>query len=152
MRKAIIIVAATALAAILGSCGADSDDEGGKDTYTVSGHLIKSDVADGTFGYGKLVAGPNGAQTDTILYSAKSTAFSGGSASFSIPDIEAGDYTCFAFIDVDGNASASAPEPDSEDWVTNGGEDISVSNDFAKDVPEDAWVLEPPSAPPIPTP
>jgi hypothetical protein len=140
MRKTVIVLAAMAFALILGSCGASSDDKDeGDETYTVSGHFVKTGVPDGVYGYGKLVAGPNGAETATVLYSAKSAAFSGGSASFSIPDVEEGDYTCYAFIDLDGNASASAPAPDSGDWVTDGGDDISVSDDFAKDVPDGAW-------------
>jgi hypothetical protein len=137
----VLVLAALALAAILGSCSKDSSSDVVY-VYTVSGNFIKSGV-DGKFGYGKLVAGPGGAVTDETLASAKSAAFSGGQAAFSMDDVDEGKYTAYAFIDVDGDASASNPMPDSGDWATNGGDEISVSDDFSKDVPETAWVLVP---------
>ena len=133
----MILIAAIALAVAFGSCSKDSEDE--EDTYTVSGKFLKAVVADGLYGYGKLVAS-GGQWTDTALYQTKSAPFSGGSASFSIPEVAKGDYTCYAFIDVNGNAVQTNPVPDTGDWITRDGANISVSSDFAKDVPEDAWV------------
>ena len=105
------------------------------DSYTLSGTLTQPDAIAGSFAYLKLVAS-DGDSSSPALYWTKSTAFSDGSATYSLGGIEEGDYLGYAFIDVDGNAAGDGTsEPDVGDWAT-AGQAISISSDMTVDINE----------------
>jgi hypothetical protein len=91
-------------------------------TYTLSGTLTKTGVADGVFGYVKLVA-HGGLGSDAALYWARSSEFLSEAATYSIAAIAEGSYTGYAFIDTNGDAAGDATSMPDEigDWVTDGG-------------------------------
>ncbi len=134
-RRLLLALVALLALTIVGCPSSSSSD-----TYTLSGTLTKSGVDD-CYAYLKLVAlGEDG--TGAALYWTKSSAFSGGTATYSIGDIEEGSYTGYAFIDGDGDAvegAAALPDSDS-DYATDGGQDFIVDHDIVADLPEEAWV------------
>ncbi|HOX31623.1 MAG TPA: hypothetical protein PLB91_04790 [Spirochaetales bacterium] len=108
------------------------------DAYTLSGTLTQPDAIDGRFAYLKLVAS-DGDSSSPALYWTKSTAFSGGSATYSLGGIEEGAYVGYAFIDDNGNAAGDGTsEPDVGDWATEG-QAISISSDMTANIPAEAW-------------
>jgi hypothetical protein len=135
-----LLLASTAFAIVLGVTSCQKSPSAPA-TYSVSGTIYKTGVADGVYAYLKLVAS-GGSSSSPTLYFTRSNPFSNGSATFSLGGIAAGNYTGYAFIDVNGNAMASAPAPGAGDYVTNSGGAISVSgNVSSEDIPESAWVL-----------
>jgi len=96
---------------------------------TLSGTLNKTGVADGTFGAVKLVNAGD-PMTATAIYWAKSAPFSGGIASYSIAGIAPGDYSVYAFIDVNGDAAwGPSAMPDSGSWSSADSQDITITDD-----------------------
>jgi hypothetical protein len=132
IRSGALILIAFSLC--LSACKKNGDDD--PDTYSLSGTISKTGVADGTYAYAKLVAGPGGGSTATILYSAKSSAFSSGSATYSVVGIEEGTYTGWVFIDVDGDGSVTL-SPDSGDYYASA--DVTVNANKTFDIPNSAW-------------
>ena len=107
------------------------------DTYTLSGTLIMSTTSyapDGCYAYGMLVSGPGGSVNSTPLYIAKSTAFSSGVATYSIPDIKKGTYTAYVYIDKN-NSGGSLPDY-GEKYAYD---DISISSDRTMNVGTSDW-------------
>jgi len=93
-----------------------SDDEwelwnGGGGDYDVWGNLYKNGVADGILGYVAL------ADSNFTLQYISSTSFGGGSAYYTIWQVEEDSYQFAAFIDMNGNYDPSEPGPDEGDWV-----------------------------------
>jgi hypothetical protein len=132
-HKAILIAAALLLSAAILSCDNSTSAE---TKYSVSGTITKTGLTNGLYAYLKIVVN-GGASDSPTLYSTRSTAFSGGTATYSLSGIAAGTYTGYAFIDVNGNIS-----PDAGDFVTDGGGQITVSaNVTNQDIPNEAWVL-----------
>jgi len=109
----------------------DNDAE----TYNLSGTVSQSGVADGTTVYIKLVDEDADLNTEA-LYSAEAT-FSGGSASYTVNGIEAGDYNLFAFINVVTGGESSVP--DSGDYATS--INVSINGDKTVDISEDYWIV-----------
>lgn len=111
-------------------------------TYTLSGTLTKIGVADGVFGYVKLVA-HGGSGGDAALYWARSSQFLSEAATYSIAAIAEGSYTGYAFIDTNGDAAGDATSmPDNiGDWATDGGGDFVINSDRVYDLPDGAWVF-----------
>jgi hypothetical protein len=130
MRGATFFVVVVSLAAA--GCGGDSE------SFTISGTLSKSGVADGTYGYVKLVAS-GGAATAPALYWGRAP-FSGGKASYSVPGIASGTYSGWGFIDVNKDAAGDgSSQPDAGDWATSTSQTISMTADQVVDLPEVAW-------------
>jgi hypothetical protein len=108
------------------------------DTFTLSGTLIESNTSyapDGCYAYGMLVSGPGGSVNSTPLYIAKSTAFIGGVATYSIPDIKKGTYTAYVYIDKNGSGGS----------LPNSGEkyaydDITIGSDMTMNVGTSDWI------------
>jgi len=116
---------------ILAAC----EDEN-TETYTLSGTITKSGVNDGIIAYMKLVS-PGAGMTAAALYFTEAT-FSGGAATYSVSDIEEGEYTLFSFIDVNGNAGGeTSAMPDAGDYVTS--TDVNIEDDKTLDAPENFW-------------
>ncbi len=103
-------------------------------------------VPDGIYGYLKLVA--NGAPpTDQALYWTRSSAFSGGSASYAITGITAGTYAAYAFIDMNANAPNDATAmPDSMDCYLQAGQQAIISGNQTLDLGSSGWVTPSPEA------
>ena len=98
-------------------------------SYTLTGTLNKTGVADGTFGGVKLVSAGD-TMTAAATYWAKSTPFSGGSASYSIEGIAPDEYSVYAFIDVNGDVAwGPAAVPDSGSWASTDSQDITMNDD-----------------------
>jgi len=106
--------------------------------FSLSGTLTKSGV-DGELAYLKLVA--SGAAPDTqAIYFAVSTPFSAGTATYSVTGIDEGQYTGYAFIDVNGNATGDESSlPDSGDFITDEGADVNMTGDLTLDINESDW-------------
>jgi hypothetical protein len=116
-------------------CGDDSSGPSG-DTYTVSGTLDAPSVPDGAFGYVALLAlQPD--DTYEVIYLGTSSSFSGGAATYSIPDVEEGTYYFGAFVDLDGSGGEDGPsEGDLEISEYN---QITVTGDMEQNVTESGW-------------
>jgi hypothetical protein len=107
--------------------------------FTLSGSLTKSGITNGRYAYTKLVA-QGGAPTDAALYWARSTAFSGGTATYSIIDITQANYTQYIFIDTDADAAGDATSlPDSGDWGGPGAVNVTMNSDQTSDFAEGSW-------------
>jgi len=104
--------------------------------YTLSGTLTQS-AANGKITYLKLVA-QGDFYTATALYRTNSTVFSGGSATYSKSGIAAGFYTAYVFIDMNGNANASDPLPDTGDYFTTTIV-IFTTLDITQNIAEFSW-------------
>ena len=117
----------------------------GSPTYTLSGSVATpqgATVGNGTYVYLKLVAN-GGASSAAALYWTRS-AFSGGSASYSISGILGGTYTGWVFIDMNGDAhDASTAMPDTDDYAIQNGQQIAISGDETQNVSQDGWVQQP---------
>jgi len=121
----------------LTACGSGNGESG----FTISGTLTKSGV-DGSTAYLKLVA-PGGGGDATALYFTASTTFSSSTATYSLPDVEAGSYAGWAFIDVNSNASGDATSmPDAGDFASEEGETITINADLASNIDETDWILQ----------
>jgi hypothetical protein len=137
MRELLLALLACALVLGVTSCQKSTDAPA---TYSISGTIYKTGVANGVFAYLKLVASGGSASSPT-LYFTKSNPFSNGTATFSLGGIAAGTYTGYAFIDVNGNAMASAPMPDAGDYVTSANPQIAISGNMTnQDILDNSWV------------
>ncbi len=122
-------------AVVLSACG-DSGTSGS----TLSGTLTKSGVPDGTRAYLKLVARGQ-SSTAPALYFTSSAPFALGKATYSVSGVKDGSYTGWAFIDMNGNAAGDATSmPDTGDYATAHGGEITVQGDTVADIPEVAWI------------
>ena len=132
----LLAIASILPIAVLGSCKADPSVE----IFTLSGTLSKTGIVDGIYAYTKLVA-HGGDGTDPALYSVRSGVFSSGAATYAITDIQAGTYTQWTFIDVNGNAAGDATSmPDAGDWSTPFGNDVVIDADRTSDIGDATWV------------
>ncbi len=96
-------------------------------------------IPDGVFGYIKLTAS-GGSPTDAALYWSQSTAFSGGSASYSVTGIAAGSYTAWAFIDANANApNSDASFPDPGDWVLQAPKQVTIAGELTLNFDPGEW-------------
>ncbi len=121
----------------LSACGSGNGESG----FTVSGTLTKSGV-DGSTAYLKLVA-PGGGGDAVALYFTASTTFSSGTATHSLPGVEAASYSGWAFIDVNSNAAGDATSmPDAGDFVSNEGAVIAINADLTSNINETDWLLQ----------
>lgn len=106
------------------------------ETFTLSGTITKSGINDGVKVYMKLVSKDAG-MTANALYSGHTT-FSGGTATYSVTNIEEGEYTLYAFIDVNGNATGTTGSaPDAGDYATS--TDVDIEDDTTLNAPENVW-------------
>jgi hypothetical protein len=118
---------------VLLSCSNSSDSN---ETFTLSGTLEKSDVSDGIHAYMKLV-NRNDDMNAKALYST-SASFSSGNASYSKNGIEEGEYTLYAFIDMNRNAAGDEDSlPDAGDYVTD--TDVVIDSDMILSPSESDW-------------
>ncbi len=98
-------------------------------SFTLSGSLSKSGVADGVFGGVKVVT-EGDSITAPALYWAETAAFNGGTAAYSISGIPPGNYSVYAFIDVNANAVwGPSAMPEAKDWSVTGSTDITIAAD-----------------------
>jgi hypothetical protein len=138
MEKAIRFVCALGCIALLGFAvlGCSSDD----DTFTLSGTLTRTTAPspNGHYAYLKLVAA-GGVMTDPALYSANSTVFSGEAATYSIPDIEKGNYEGYVFIDMDNSSTLGVTTslPTSGDYTVSGS--FAITDDMTGNVADAEW-------------
>jgi hypothetical protein len=105
-------------------------------TYTFSGtpYASTTNAPSGCYAYGKLVAGPGVSVSSPARYSGQSTAFSSGTATFSISDIKKGTYTAYVFIDKNGSGGSM---PDSGEKYTY--DDITIKGDLTITVSTYDW-------------
>ena len=149
MKKLSVLLIAC-LAALfslaLMSCPAGGD--GGATGYTLSGTLYVSNTyndgieaaTDGDFAYLKLVAA-GGSSEDPALYWTRSTAFSGNQATYSFSDVAEGPYTGWVFIDANRNAAGDETSmPDTGDYVTDGGGNVTITANTEFDLPAESWI------------
>ncbi len=110
-------------------------------TYTLTGTINKTGIADGTFGEIKLVS-PDDPMTAAAKYWAKSAPFSGGSASYSIEGIAPDDYSIYAFIDVNGDiALGPSAAPGSGSWASTDSQDITMNDDETLNFPDNSFSI-----------
>jgi hypothetical protein len=134
-----LLLASTAFAIVLGVTSCQKSPSAPA-TYSVSGTIYKTGVTNGVYAYLKLVAS-GGSSSSPTLYFTRSNPFSNGTATFSLGGIAAGNYTGYAFIDVNGNAMASAPMPDAGDYVTSASPQIAISGNMTnQDILDNSWV------------
>jgi len=152
MKKLSVLLIAC-LAALfslaLMSCPAGGDSAGGETGYTLSGTLTVANnegvptieaATAGDFAYLKLVVF-GGTELDDALYFARSTAFSGNQATYSFSDVAEGPYTGWVFIDANHNAAGDETSmPDTGDYVTDGGGDITITGDKEFDLTAESWI------------
>ncbi len=131
MRLTTALMAALAATA----CGSSSSNP---TSFTLTGTLTKSGVADGVSGYVKLVS-PGGAATEAPIYYAVAT-FSGGKATYKALGVATGSYSGWAFIDINGNAKAASPMPDTGDWATPSSASVTMDADKTLDVADASWM------------
>jgi hypothetical protein len=113
----------------------------GLTSSTLAGTISKTGVADGIFGAVKLVNAGD-PMTATAIYWAKSAPFSGGIASYSIAGIAPGDYSAYAFIDVNGDAAwGPSAMPDSGSWSSADSQDITITDDQSLNFPDGGFSL-----------
>ncbi len=106
--------------------------------FTVSGTLTSiSRDASGRNAYLRLVSG-----TPPTTMSEAGARFVGARADFIMRLVPAGSYTLHAFVDMDGNASSTAPEASSGDLVAPG-RPLSVYSNVRADIADEAWGLMP---------
>ena len=139
-----ILLRLTFLCVILVAAVSGCNQTGGVSTYTLSGSVAQPTgvtVPIGTHVYLKLVVN-GGASSSAALYWTR-TAFSSGSATYSVGRIIAGTYTGWAFIDMNGDApDNSSAMPDAGDWGTTSGAQITISGDQTQDLSPDGWTRD----------
>jgi len=114
-----------------------SDSSDPNETFTLSGTIVKSDVPDGTYTYMKLVEEESDVMAQP-MYSA-TVIINSGSADYSVSGISEGEYSLYAFIDMNGNASESVIAlPDAGDYVT--ATEVVIDRDIELSPSEDDWV------------
>ena len=130
----VLFVLGVVFSFVLTSC--ENNDENSDETYTLSGTITKSGVSNGIKVYMKLVC-KDGSMTAEALYSTEAT-FSSGTATYIGTNIEEGEYTLYAFIDVNGNAAGDdSSVPDAGDYVTS--IDVNMDSNKTLDAPENFW-------------
>lgn len=125
---------------MLAACGAGCGESGEplSEFFTVSGTLTSiSRDASGRNAYLRLVSG-----TPPATMSKAEARFVGARAEFIMRLVPAGSYTLNAFVDMDGNASATDPAASSGDLVAPG-RALSVYSNVRADIADDAWGLIP---------
>jgi hypothetical protein len=140
LRNVLCTVAAFAVGLTIMSCD-DSSSPTAPSTHTLSGTLTKSGAANGVYAYLKLVVS-TGTSSSPALYWTRSTAFSSGTASYTITGISAGTYMGFSFLDVNGNSpNSTSASPDAGDYATQSGQALAITADQVSNIPDVAWVL-----------
>lgn len=134
------IIRSMLLAALLASAGCGSSETPAP-THTLYGTLTSSTVSpNNRVGWIKLVTS-EGTLTDSALYSS-SCLFKGPGCDYTMLFIPEGDYTAYAFIDMNGNTDKPALVPDSGDLVTYG-KPLMLWSKTQADFPDSAWHLMP---------
>ncbi len=134
LAKLIALVLCTVLIVVGCDELAPTEEEG---EFSLSGVLFKSGVVDATMAYLTIVdAGDE--WDDPSLHRAEAS-FSGGEAPYSIEGIATGDYTIYAYIDVDDSSPGGIAGPNLGDYVTDA--DISIDSDEVLHAEEGAWNL-----------
>jgi hypothetical protein len=127
-----------ALGLALGACGGETPPV---PTYMLSGTLTSTSTpVSGSWGYVRLVAS-GGSLGDPLLLSARCQ-FVGPSCDYQKNQVPEGEYSAYALVDRDGDASASDPLPDSDDLVSPGRPLIMLDRQWF-DFPDSAWHLMP---------
>jgi hypothetical protein len=130
----IFIVAASAAI----DCG---EKETPVPTHTIFGTLTCTSVDPGNrVAWIKLVTA-GGNLTDSSLYSS-SCLFQGPGCDFSMMFVPEGEYTVYAFVDINGNTEEPALVPDSGDLVTFG-KPLMLWSKTQVDFPDTAWHMMP---------
>lgn len=130
-----IVVAGIISLLVLWSCKKDKQDDA---VFSIVGIATKSDVADGSTLYMKLV-NKGDSYDSPALYSA-SAVFNTGQAAYSLTQVEEGEYQIFAFIDMNGNAvGTDDSSPDSGDYASE--INILVDRDVVINLPDEYWLL-----------
>ena len=115
-----------------------SDSSDPNKTFTLSGTIVKNDVTDGIYAYMKLVNKGSGVLT-SALYSA-TVEFNSGTAHYSVSGISEGEYTLYAFIDMNSNASGGDNVlPDAGDYVSE--TDVVINGDVVLSPEENDWTI-----------
>ena len=106
------------------------------DVFTITITANKTGVTDGTKAYGKIIAPGDGPEGEA-LYSIEAV-FTDGAVSGTIPEVPAGTYSVYVFIDVNDNADTAKPLPDTGDFVFSS-EDYEVTGDQTVTIEDADW-------------
>ncbi|HOX41955.1 MAG TPA: hypothetical protein PK668_00070 [Myxococcota bacterium] len=123
-----------ALGLALGACGEEIVPP---QTYLLVGTLTSTSTpASGSWGYVRLVAA-GGGLADTVLLSARCQ-FSGPSCDYQKNQVPEGEYSVYGMVDLDDDALASDPLPDTGDLLSPGRPLIMLGRQ-RMDFPDNAW-------------